>query len=421
MLSINTWSQNNSDTKWTQTNSRSICPISKHGARWSQTKMLPTVFDSRRMKGQTIAEVESNVRRISQFEYRVRSQSGNGEYVVLPTELGWNCSCLDFIHREQKCKHIWAVELSLQIRQRIENSKRIVPLDFQSCLCCGSQNVVKDGVRHNASGDIQRFTCRDCSKRFARNFGFEGLKATPQMVSTALQLYFSGESLRNTQKALILQGATVRSPQTIHNWITKYVSLMGKYLDQITPQVSDTWRADEMYLKVKGNAKYLFAMMDDESRFWIAQEVADTKYIHDARNLLRMSREVAGKNPKTFITDGLPAYHDAFNKEYRTHFRDSPVHIAHISLKGDHNNNKMERMNGEVRDREKVMRGLKRSDSPIIKGTQLYHNYFRPHMALKGKTPSEVAGISIEGQNKWITVIQNAKHLPMVDKEKITQ
>ena len=29
-------------------------------------------------------------------------------------------------------------------------------------------------------------------------------------------------------------------------------------------------------------------------------------------------------------------------------------------------------------------------------------------MGLDGKTPSEACGIPIEGQNKWITVIQNA-------------
>ena len=42
----------------------------------------------------------------------------------------------------------------------------------------------------------------------------------------------------------------------------------------IKPNVSDTWRADELYVKINGNMKYLFAMMDDETRFWIAQEVA---------------------------------------------------------------------------------------------------------------------------------------------------
>jgi hypothetical protein len=32
------------------------------------------------------------------------------------------------------------------------------------------------------------------------------------------------------------------------------------------------------------------------------------------------------------------------------------------------NNNKMERFNSEVRDREKVVRGLKKTDTPILSG-----------------------------------------------------
>lgn len=47
------------------------------------------------MRGQAIAQVESNVRRIDANEYRVRSQSGNGEYIILSTEIGWTCSCPD--------------------------------------------------------------------------------------------------------------------------------------------------------------------------------------------------------------------------------------------------------------------------------------------------------------------------------------
>jgi hypothetical protein len=65
-------------------------------------------------------------------------------------------------------------------------------------------------------------------------------------------------------------------------------------------------------------------------------------------------------------------------------------------------------MNGEIRDREKVMRGLERKDSPILTGYQLFHNHIRPHMALNGQTPAERAGIKVEGQNKWLTIIQNA-------------
>lgn len=69
---------------------------------------------------------------------------------------------------------------------------------------------------------------------------------------------------------------------------------------------------------------------------------------------------------------------------------------------------KMERMNGEFREREKVMRGVKKDDSVMFDGYQLFHNYLRPHMALDGKTPAEKCGIKIRGKNKWITLIQNA-------------
>ncbi len=68
----------------------------------------------------------------------------------------------------------------------------------------------------------------------------------------------------------------------------------------------------------------------------------------------------------------------------------------------------MERLNGEFRDREKVVRGLKKDDSSLISGYQIYHNFVRPHMALEGKTPAELCGIQIQGDNKWQTLIQNA-------------
>jgi len=68
----------------------------------------------------------------------------------------------------------------------------------------------------------------------------------------------------------------------------------------------------------------------------------------------------------------------------------------------------MERLNGEFRDREKIMRGVKSKDSVIFDGCRLYHNYVRQHMTLKGKTPDEACGIEIKGKDKGITLIQNA-------------
>jgi putative transposase len=88
-----------------------------------------------------------------------------------------------------------------------------------------------------------------------------------------------------------------------------------------------------------------------------------------------------------------------------------------IRLDGSVHNNKMERMNGEIRDREKTMRGLKRTDTPILTGYQLFHNYVRPHDSLNGETPAEKCGIKIQGENKWITLIRNTSNEARIGKE----
>ncbi len=372
----------------------------------------PQETEVRKSRGLAIAQVESNVRRVDEHEYRVKSQSGNGEYQILNGEFGWLCSCPDAMFRDQKCKHIFAVELSLELRRRIENAKRIVPLDYQSCLACDSQSIVRDGILHNKSGDIQRYSCKGCGKRFTKNIGFEGMRAgRPEAVTMAMQLYFSGESLRNTKKALALQGVKV-SHVAIQKWIKKYVRLMDEYLSGFTPQVGDTWRTDELYLKFKGNQKYLFGMMDDETRFRLAQMVAEHKGTDDVRPMFRESKEVAEKLPKTLISDGANNFHEAYRKEFWHPYGEveSPAHVREIRMAGLVHNNKMERQNGEWRDREKVMRSLKNEDTPIIKGMQIYHNFIREHEGLKGKTPAEAAGITVEGTNKWLTIIQNASH-----------
>ena len=362
---------------------------------------------SREERGEAIAKLSNQIQRVDECVYTVKSQSGNGEYCVTKVCGEWVCECPDNKYRHVKCKHVFAVEFSSQIRKEVQINRVIPEVNVSNCQYCGSSNLKKDGIRKNKTGNIQKFYCRDCHHYFTINIGFERMKHNPQAITSAMQLYFSGESLRNTMKSLKLLGVEV-SYQTIYNWIEKYVKLMKEYVDKIVPNVGDAWRADELYVKIAGNMKYLFAMMDDETRFWIAQEVAETKYTHDARTLFQMSRQLMGKQPKTIITDGLMSYHDAYKKEYWTLKGPRTEHIRKITFGGKHENNKMERFNGEIRDREKTMRGLKTKDTPILSGYQIFHNYIRPHEGLKGKTPSEACGIKIEGKNKWITLIQNA-------------
>jgi hypothetical protein len=57
------------------------------------------------------------------------------------------------------------------------------------------------------------------------------------------------------------------------------------------------------------------------------------------------------------------------------------------------NNNLIERLNGTVRERTKVMRGMKtvESSGAILDGWVVHYNHFRPHMGLKNQTPAQAA------------------------------
>lgn len=365
--------------------------------------------DDREMRGQVIATAKRAIKRMNASRYLVKSQSAHGKYVVTSNKLGWVCTCPDQKFRGVKCKHIYAVEISYAIRKEVEITKIEPLVNVNECIYCKSVTIVKDGLRHNKHGDIQKFNCKTCNKYFTINIGFEKMKHNPQGFTTAMQLYFSGGSLRNTAHSLKLIGMDV-THQTVYNWIKKYTNLMQTYLNRIIPKVGDAWRTDELHIKVHGNIKYMYALMDDQTRFWIAQQVADAKFSANISPLFRKAKLIAGKRPNVLISDGAPNFNDAFKQEFFTRRKPRSRHIKHIRMQGDRNNNKMERMNGEVRDREKVMRSLKKSDTPILDGYQLFHNYMRPHMALDGKTPAEMCGIEIGGDNKWKTIIENAKN-----------
>ena len=120
---------------------------------------------NRQQEGMVIANIDGAIKRISELKYVVKSQNCNGGYDVCSTDLGWVCSCPDHKFRGVKCKHIFAVEISFALRKEVEVA-RIAPLTTTTtCIYCDSSNIVKDGLRHNKYGDIQKYDCRNCWKQ----------------------------------------------------------------------------------------------------------------------------------------------------------------------------------------------------------------------------------------------------------------
>jgi putative transposase len=120
---------------------------------------------NRQQCGLAIANNIGAVKRISDSIYRVESQSGNGGYEVNSIDFGWDCSGPDHKFRDVKCKHIFAVEISFALHKEVEVT-RIEPLQINCCIFCNSCNILKDGLRYNQYGAIQKFNCRGCGRYF---------------------------------------------------------------------------------------------------------------------------------------------------------------------------------------------------------------------------------------------------------------
>ncbi len=365
-------------------------------------------------RGAQIASKSNQITRVDDTTYTVRSQSSNKVYEVIQTESGWVCSCPDSMYRGVCCKHAHAIEISKRMREAVQEEvpKTIIKqVDLTKCKRCKSSNVVKQGIRRLKRGPVQGYKCKDCNKRFTHNLGFERKHATPEQITQAVDLLFSGLSSRKVAKSLEMTGFKI-TYKTVQNWGKEYAEIMERFADTIKPQVGEAWRTDELYLKIKGNRKYLFAMLDSETRFWIAKMVATHKGNDDVAPMFKEAKRVAGKVPTTLISDKAANFHNAWKQQYKAKnfLHKDTEHIHDVAFDGIHHNNQMESFNGAtLRHREKVTRGLKREDSGIITGLRLYHNFVKPHEGLPDKiTPAEAAGITIEGNNKYLTLIRAA-------------
>ena len=75
------------------------------------------------------------------------------------------------------------------------------------------------------------------------------------------------------------------------------------------------------------------------------------------------------------------------------------------------NNNLVERMQGTIRERDKVMRGMKGQETAkvLMDGLKNYYNFLRPHMSLENETPAKEADINLElGRNRWLSIIRKS-------------
>ena len=85
--------------------------------------------------------------------------------------------------------------------------------------------------------------------------------------------------------------------------------------------------------------------------------------------------------------------------------------VRSISIGHEGLNSKVERLNGTMRDRETVMRGLDNATAAqeLLDAMRIHYNFIKPHQALGGQTPAQVAGINSNlGENRVEDLMRHA-------------
>jgi transposase-like protein len=369
----------------------------------------PSAKDSqaRMMRGLDMFQSGKTITENADGSFAVPSQTGNKTYEVRILGQRMVCTCPDFEYRQiEACKHIHLVKFTLSVRQlNGEPKPKVLADDAIPCDRCGSIRTMKYG----RSGNKQTFYCKDCHRKFRESSLLKKARFDPKFVTLCLDLYFSGLSLRKIARTVASHFDIEVDFSTIYRWIAKYVPMVSEYVKTLAPDLSATWHADELFVHVRGanhqgrEIGFVWNIMDRETRFLIASKLTTTRTAVDTTAAFEEAQENAhGVEPDVVFTDSLRHYGSGM-KVFPNAKR-----IENCGIRKRENNNRMERLNGTLRERVKVQRGWKTGRTPLAEGNRIQYNFVKPHIALKGKTPAQAAGLHIAGKNKWLAILKDA-------------
>jgi len=270
------------------------------------------------------------------------------------------------------------------------------------CKYCGSTDVVRYG-RENA---VQYWWCKDCHRKFADNDALPDMRTPLMQVAAALSMYYRGMSIDEIRGHLDQQYNNCPSSSTVYDWISRFSDEADRKTRDYKPNVGYVWLADETIVNIGGKKVWFWDLIDIKTRFLLASHMSFQRTTQHAQTLVEKAVRRAGKSPRVIITDKLQAYLDGIELALGGDTR-------HVQSKGfmlKPNTNLIERFQGILKSRTKVMRGLKTPETAltILDGWLVYYNFFRPHESLGNKTPAEKAGLNIPLKD-WLDVVKESK------------
>jgi transposase-like protein len=285
------------------------------------------------------------------------------------------------------------------------------------CKKCEGKNIKKNGVRETKNrGKVQRYKCNDCSYRFSIDDGFWKMKNHENKITSCMNMYYAGMSLRKIQEHLQMFAPKNSHYSTIYRWIVKYPNMISTLTDNLQVQSGQELMSDEMEYHRLGEQNWFVDVMDTKTRFMVASDYMKSRTIENLTKVLKRGKFATREQIRIVTTDGLQGYERVLKKSFglKTHWNHKSPIIHNVVIASERGfNHKIERLHNTIRDRTKIMRGFHgslESVRAIMKGMEIYYNFIRKHQGIDGKTPLEEAIPELTlSTNKWLSLIRLSK------------
>lgn len=230
------------------------------------------------------------------------------------------------------------------------------------------------------------------SKLFGKS-DFKRMRYPVHMIITAIVMFNIGKnSFRNIAQIIRITMNIKVSHTTISNWCTKFAPLFQNIQYELMPMLnfdSDEWHADETVVKINGKKHYLWLVVDSETRFVLGFHLSPYRDSSSAFSLLNSVKALGTVN--SIVSDRYSAYKLPVKSVLRCN------HVRVESFADDITNNLIECFNKQFKAWYKTKQGFSSFDSAnnLIFLFVFFFNFVRPHSALNGLTPAQVAGLNL--------------------------
>lgn len=258
-----------------------------------------------------------------------------------------------------------------------------------ACKFCGSKNIIKHGFKKEA----QQYLCHDCGRVSTDKDTPEDRQTATPIIAAAMGSFYNGASTTDISREIQNTFKQTICPSTIYRWVIDYSKKAAAYMDTLKANTSETWVVDETVVKVAGVNVWYWDVIDEGTRFLINTHLSDRRAISNVITLFEKCKKRVTKPPHFILSDGMKAYIDGIERVFGA----DAHHIVSKGITAEINTNLIERFHSTLKERYKVMRGLKTMESAwiILNGFVVNYNFFRPHMTLGNITPAKAAGIKL--------------------------